>query len=271
MNSDSRCSNKVVCHYTALSNLGSILTRDGIKFWATRYGFLDDRLEFIWANQVIIPKLRSIAETYGEIFDPKHSLHPYIVSFTDLEDDLTMWRLFGNNGKGVCLSLDMNEIDIRKGAVAHMTVVYADESNIMDRIECAHRIYQKDYANESVAEEYREIAAFIKHDNYEVENEYRLVKFVAEGFTMTYNPAKKDLCKRKDFKELSDEIKFRQRGDMLIPYIEITLPCKALKRITIGNDCDYEQAKAAIELLADLHGYDVEIIRSSINKFCKEI
>lgn len=263
MSRDSVCISSAVYHYTALASLDTILTKDGVKLWATRYGFLNDKREFVWANQVIQPELKKIAEQNGEVFDSEHRVHPYTVSFAELENDMTMWRLYGNDGKGVCLSFDINEMDIRpENSMAHMAVVYTDEKNIRETIELAHRIYQQEYANERIADNYREIATFIKHKDYEAEKEYRVVKFVYDGFSID---GATGLIK--DYDEFSDEVEFRKRGDTLVPYIELTFPKASLRRIYIGYDCNYESVKQSIELLTNLRGYDVEITKPSINNY----
>ena len=231
MSDNSICSVSAVFHYTSLTSLDTILKEDGVKLWATRYGFLNDKREFVWANQVIKPELEKIAKQNGETYDPEHQVHPYIVSFCDAEDDLTMWRLYGNDGKGVCLTFDINEMDIRfENFMAHMSVVYANENNIRESIELAHNIYQQDYANTRIADNYREVSAFVKHKDYEIEQEYRIVKFVCDGFSCKYDSTKKDFCKINDFTECSEDIKFRIRGNVLVPYMELTFPKVSLKK-----------------------------------------
>lgn len=272
MSNNAVCSSNAVYHYTVLENLETILTDDGVNLWATRYGFLNDKLEFVWAKNKIQPELEKIAKENGEVFDPDHQVHPYIVSFAEFEEDLTMWKLYGNDGKGACLTFDIDEMDIRpERLMAHMAVVYTDESNLRETIEFAHRIYLENNANTRVADNYREVSAFIKHKDYEIEQEYRLVQFACDGFCCEYDATKEENCKMKDFAEYSKDIKFRKRGGMLIPYLEITLPKASLKKVCIGYDCDSARAEKSIELLANLRGYDnVEITKSSINNITKK-
>ncbi|MDE6012204.1 MAG: DUF2971 domain-containing protein [Prevotella sp.] len=270
MSNESVYSSNAVYHYTALTNLENILREDGVKLWATRYGFLNDKREFVWANQVIQPELEKIAKQNGEVFDPERRVHPYILSFCDVENDPVMWRLYGNDGAGVCLTFDINEMGIHKEKMmAHMAVVYTNESNLREAIESAHRIYQQEDANVKFADDYREVAAFIKHKDYEIEQEYRVVKFVGDGFCSEYDPTKESNCEIKDL-EYSEEIKFRPRGNMLIPYVEIMLPKTSLKEVHIGYNCNYKSTKRAIELLSDLRGYNIRITKSSINNFTEK-
>lgn len=271
MSNESVYSSSAIYHYTALTNLGSILQEDGVKLWATRYGFLNDKREFVWANQVIQPELEKIAKQNGEVFDPEHKVHPYILSFCDMGNDPVMWRLYGNDGEGISLTFDINEMNIRpENMMAHMAVVYTNESNLREAIESAHRIYQQEDSNARLADDYREVAAFIKHKDYEIEQEYRVVKFVGDGFCSEYDPTIESNCKMNDFTEDSKEIKFRPRGNALIPYVEITLPKTSLKEIRIGYNYDYESVKQSIELLSNLRGYNIRITKSSINDFTEK-
>lgn len=259
----------VVCHYTALPSLDSILTDTGVKLRATRYGFFSDKQEFVWAKEKIYPKLKDIATQNGEMFEPDHQVHPYILSFSELEDDLNMWRLYANEGKGVCLIFDRAEIErMQSGNTCAMSVVYANEQNLLRQIEHTKQIYHQCIPNADVVDDYRELPAFIKKEEYGVEQEFRLAKYLYDGLTAEYDPEMPDNCRIKAVDEIPDTlIKFRTRGDMLVPYIEIVLPKVALKGVCIGYDCDGCSVEKVVELMLLQHGYkDVEITQSLINK-----
>ena len=249
-----------VYHYTALTNLKDILTIDGVKLWATRYGFFNDKQEFVWAQNKILPELEKIAQHNTETFDPEHFVHPYIVSFTKSEDDLNMWRLYANDGKGVSLLFDQDEMQVcAENLMGIMNVVYANEHSLRQKIEAAHNEYTEKYANERLADDYREVPAFIKHESYESEQEIRLVKFACDGFAFDGKSGRIT-----DYDEEATNVKFRTRDDILIPYMEIMLPKTSLKEIIIGYNCDYESAKKSIELLLQQRSYQITIKQSSI-------
>ena len=46
---------------------------------------------------------------YGKVNDSSKSNDTYISSFSLLQDDLTMWRLYGDNGKGVCMAFRLKK------------------------------------------------------------------------------------------------------------------------------------------------------------------
>ena len=260
-----------VCHYTALPNLSNILTDDGVQLWATRYGFFSDKREFVWAKEKIFPKLEEIAQQNEEVFDPEHRVHPYILSFSELEDDMNMWRLYANDGKGVCLIFDREEIEnLQDPNICSMSVVYANERNLEQQIELACRVFRQSYVYDRMVDNYHEVSAFIKHEDYDQEYEFRLAMFIYDGFTASYDPAVPDKCRITDFEELPDgPILFRAREDMLVPYVNILLPKTALKGIYIGYNCDDNNADKAIELLLQQRGYDIKPTKSSINNFNK--
>lgn len=109
-------------HYTSLEALKSILreatTEKGICFWATRFDCFADKDEYRLGIEVIkrlLPKLeerlnpdRRLSSSFeidgiiGDVTLP----YPYIVSFTDRNDNGYLWEEYATKEMGVVLGLD---------------------------------------------------------------------------------------------------------------------------------------------------------------------
>lgn len=271
-----------VYHYTNLSNINSILTKEGIKLWATRYGYFDDKSEYVWAKKHIFRHLRKTSNMTEEEFDYEYEniTHPYVVSLTFLEDNLNMWRLYGNNGEGISLVFDIDRIEeycksetekilrnVNGQDMSCLSTSYTNEEKLKQAIYNTYKLYARAKGNLiddlNNLDDLSEVVAFIKKDDYEIEDEYRICRFSHHGFTCS--PKDGD-CVIKDYNEMIDDVKLRVRGKQLIPYVEIVLPKDTLKGIYIGYECDFEKTKTALELFLQNVGYSIEIKKSLINE-----
>lgn len=265
-------SNDYLFHYTGLENIDKILKDDGVSLMATRYGFFSDKLEYVWAKEHILPHLPSIAEQCDNVYAPEHQVHPYVASLSNLEDNLNMWRLYGNDGKGVSLVFDKALLDKfvydRNSEVLNivaMSVTYTDEDNILKTIADTYNKFAEEYGSvNNIADDFLSTAAFIKHKSYAMESEYRLVRFAYDGSGAKYNPEDPEPCKITDYDEMPDGIMFRTRNGEIVPYMEIKLPKKLLKGICVGYGCDFKTTQKALDLYCLTHNYDVEITKSLI-------
>ena len=112
-------------HYTFFDALTSILrnanTDKGLCFWATRFDCFADKEEYklgIMAINRLLPRLekryrpdRRIASAFQweEIQRNETLPYPYVVSFTDRNDNAFMWDKYACGGKGIVLELDDNQ------------------------------------------------------------------------------------------------------------------------------------------------------------------
>ena len=112
----------ILYHYTSIGSLKSILrdetSEKGICFWATRFDCFADKDEYLLGIEVIkrlLPKLeerlnpdRRLASSFeiegiiGDVTLP----YPYIVSFTDRNDNGFLWEEYATGERGVVLGLD---------------------------------------------------------------------------------------------------------------------------------------------------------------------
>lgn len=109
-------------HYTSLEAFKSIVrdfaSEQGICFWASRFDCFGDTREYKLGIEEIhrlLPKLeqrlpadRRVAPsfTWEEVCSNITLPNPYVVSFTDKNDNDYMWAHYGCNGRGVVLEVD---------------------------------------------------------------------------------------------------------------------------------------------------------------------
>lgn len=161
---------------------------------------------------------------------------PYIVCFSQNEDFLPMWSLYGDKGRGVCLGFFA--LDILTKSVPFQELInpctpviigdvcyHTDE--ISDAILRAIELnYPKTEGNieDSIANMYLAASPFIKDSSYEYENEFRICVF---------NFVKKEIGIMYDSEKT---------------YIDYYIPVSFLKTVTLGAKLC---SSIASELLSD--------------------
>lgn len=150
----------------------------------------------------------------------------YAISFTRNCDNINMWRMYGNEGRGVVLGFDSNQIKSENCDLSDC--IYnceKDYDSIVNTLQEGMELFfsklgqslfdisQRDYDLVRSLEAIGVIAARIKNGIYSYEKETRLITN----------------CKTS---------KFRVINDILTPFTIIKLPLDSLKSIAIGPDCD---------------------------------
>ena len=268
--------NTMIAHYTTMEGLVGLLNSGTLcegkmmlKMWATNIYALNDPTELLHGYDIIqewLPKIESelnvndedrlsnIWKNYatGEKPDSyynnllKESLYnqeysAYILSFSRKKDDLAMLRMYSQNATGVCIVMSSGMI---QETCNLYDVCYDDnfEKIIFTPFEMFKTVYKQylDRLREKQLNNKEKfkfmlnhlvtyimlIAPYIKRSDYSYEEEIRFAK-----------PYK-----------ITDDIKFRtNRNGNLIPYIEVNIPFKAIKKIIIGPCANYNVSQYVIE------------------------
>ena len=212
-------------HYTGIETLYAIINNinkedeNCIRFTlrATHAGFLNDLTE----GQLLSNALRKLSAEEGLLNSLIGILgYPFVVSLSELEDDLNMWRCYANQGKGVAIGLDK---DVIIDAMRHQLW-----SNVADFNKCQY--YTED-----------ELVDYLRSNRID---------------ELLQNPNRKPLgrllskalvFKNKSFKAEEEwriyanyvESDFRVSDNTIIPYYNILLPMEAINSITFGPKCDF--------------------------------
>lgn len=200
--------------------------------------------------------------------------HACTISFSCNRDNLQLWRMYGNNGRGVALGFDIRTQYIRltpngerilDGAHIDFSIPHSLEVvyGIISTKSPLYLFLKREYIQywksiQGVADENEILdkqigaltqmimilAPFIKNQAYEYENESRIIQV---------------------HKSINDiKVKLNTKGG-LIPYIEVEIPTSYLKEVLVGPCCDFDFIKKCIEIrLCQIGLEDVEITHSEV-------
>ena len=236
----------ILYHYTSMASLFSLLNDPNLfpdnkkeeylteqkpvdidayqlNFWASHVDYLNDPSEGKYQMECLKQALRNY-EQKNNTEDKSHLIEiiynyvnssagvPFVVSLSENKEDLSMWRAYGDNGKGIILAFDRQKLEthfplwkIKYLNMQDVVNLYKDEDlrTLHDNIEhdipaILHILYRHKHD--------------IKHPAYSHEQEWRLS--VLEPHI---------LCDG-----------HRERNGLIIPYSIISISLNALKEIIIG-------------------------------------
>lgn len=159
---------KTYYHYTSFQALGEILRSGTIRFSSP--AGLNDITEISSRNTKLKEELDGELDAARLDFITRR----FIFSLTDHYDSLTQWRLYGADGTGVCLGLNLSalppEKNLKFGRILYGGTVAAALGRIRKRI--ADEL-QKNFD----FRRYQSWGYFIKDNDYAEESEYRMVLY----------------------------------------------------------------------------------------------
>lgn len=249
----------LVYHYTTLEAMISIIGSD-VCMWATRYDHLNDPHEQIWAKDIIIDycyKNYEMKSLTLEEFSVIYAKFSYILSFCDIPDYRNMWRLYCNDGLGVCLAFDgdlLEEISMKNSFndPSHCNdkyrhVYYSSKNEISNAVERLKNEEVFKRLTSELEEQFMNMCPFIKDDDFDIENEVRYARIKGNYKCDVFlNPDNVREIKTKGHED-KEGVKYRIRGNKeIIPYIEIHFPKETLKKVIVGYQYDFEDAKLLI-------------------------
>lgn len=267
----------LVYHYTCLDALRGIL-RDRLFFWATRYDHLNDPSEQIWAESFVIDEVKNrmgYHEFSATDIQAWLSKDSYIISLSRKRDSRNMWRLYCNDGHGVCLILDRNEL--MQSALKKMNnnfkdyyciiedVNYCSEDRVRNAIDKCLNKKVFNIVEEEEASQWMRIVPFIKNKDFDVEHETRFaILRDFEHISIDRDPTSEVITT--EIFTNNQDVKYRMRGNELIPFIEVDFPISSLKGIILGYEVDEKSANEYITSLVKPYRdlYQIKIIPSEL-------
>lgn len=264
----------MVYHYTSIESLYSILAsykasedKDHFTFWASNALEQNDREELSFSCKDVHEAILEIEKekvSNGEILSPKRlskvfnwgylygkteddvideinqttieTYTPFTLSFSHQKDKLLMWSMYANNGNGVCLAFEENELNFLRTDMTHVndSIIYKKDVNKYREVIRYHyneylKIFNED-VNISLNKVYEEgcltykvmlesISPFFKNKAFEDEQEWRIA-FYKSPSTIVYSRITGRLNK--------------------IHYVKVGLPISAIKKIIIGPCANYD-------------------------------
>lgn len=261
---------EILYHYTTTDTLFSILQnlkkearedaqRDELSYykftlWASHILYCNDPIEYDFYFECLGDALKQ--DLFGEPADPLlpgkilkfiealDIFNPAILSLSESQDNLPMWRGYSNNGQGVSIGF---KTDILKEAFGENTefvkCIYRSSEQLVEEInlqEIKDAVIEEDGTfslGDKIPGLLFERRKKYKHAAYEYEKEWRLY---------LNNPV---------------EYKYRMRNGLIIPYIELELPFSVIDSICIGPTAAPDLSENSLEMIlhSKLSNLDREI------------
>jgi len=165
-----------------------------------------------------------------------------MLSLSENPDDLTMWRTYGADGKGVAIGIDWEMLhryakDENNANTILLPCQY-DKTKIIDKL-------TKDWADLYDDVTFMEGGKGVGMNSFEFP-----FKLIAFSFSFKRNEYRSEkewrLCKN-EFNET--KVEFREKDGLLIPFIRHFFDKRIIKKIVIGPCVNKKLSKESIEML----------------------
>ena len=236
-------------HYTSIDVLCKLFTNinknNQLVFHASSLDSMNDSAEYKLARQ----QCKDYTEEF--IVDNLKGI-PFALCFSENEDNIPMWSMYANEGKGVCLRFNFGKL---KEQFDHLNIKDKRESRFYF---CKYQEFKTDEDEKkplSSSNEYRDFdkiwkaimqKSFIKPVCFSHEKEWRLLVW------QSIFPTKKPI------------IKFKVRNDNLCPYIEIPISVNCIEEIILRPNADDQLIEATKLLLANYGGNGINVSQANI-------
>ncbi len=261
----------ILYHYTSVETLLKIIENSvggKICFRATHAKYFNDPYEYNLAISLLKQSLFTY-EKNNNIVKGKSSKFkfkiftnlglffgdPFLLSLSENSDNLTMWRTYGADGKGVAIGIDSILLD-----------EYSKDEKIKNT-----NLLQCKYDKRTILTGLVRYWEFV-YDHFNIKENGKgmnlssfhfLFDLITFSFTFKRNEYKEEkewrLCKN----EISDSnTKFRESDGVLIPYIEHLFDKKIIKKIVVGPCVNRKLTKESIEMFLKTRKF--ELAKNSI-------
>ena len=270
---------KTLFHYTTIEGLQGIIESRSI--WATDTRYLNDFSENNYSKRILQQALinfcqetpafnknttpnkspgyhflKILEENIQTLF-PSDKFSFYVCSFSEQKDLLSQWRGYGQNGTGFSIGFNVNKLSqcLKKSNFDIRPCIYEEKiqkqlmraliketaSQFMDEIGYSNNI-EETWDNEGkfiLADfmmKFIKLAPTLKHPKFEGEEEWRVIASLQT-------------------QKILELIKIRSGTNLLIPYIEISLPTEndklVIEQIVIGPTINHLLSEGSVKLLLD--------------------
>jgi hypothetical protein len=241
-------------HYTSLSSAFEII-KNG-ELWLTYIRSLNDASEWHYAIASIVEYLNAnksgpTAEYLRQTFmyvDNQEDLHSgsidanYVFCLSRRHDDISQWRLYGDNAHGVCIEFDVKQLCQDDLSLRAYKMCYGLDSIKKDLLRFAQlKKCDSNEDQELFSEEQRlrinqmfdaagllYQSAFLKHPSYNSEQEVRVVFSRSFGH-QTDEDGGTYFVPGNNSKQL--QANFRVRGRDLVPFVKRSFSPQCIRRI----------------------------------------
>lgn len=267
-----------IYHYTTIEALtNGIIVNNAIKdkeicLWASNCEYMNDPDEVKTGYQFLNKIIGSYLDNkenlpYVSEYDYTIKDKIFITSFSTQNDSLPMWKMYGKDGKGIALGID-KEIITKVYKPLIYKCIYNSDKHIR---EISQILKPKKITRDSNIYDSEELKKGLE----------KILETAISGIIGVINDIVTTLAysiflvKNKDY-SYEDEIRlytiaeeniaFRCKNDLIIPYINVFLPKEALKEIWIGPTNDLNRTNKSLRTFLDAKGFNnVKILKSNIH------
>jgi hypothetical protein len=209
-----------VAHYTRIGTLCHFVSDGGWgSAWATPVQFLNDRMELSLGLEVLREVANRPPRSGGRVRSIINLLltsagrletDAFQMSFSGDPDELGQWRGYAANGMGCSVVTDA--MAVKNVADVAGWVLYDSKKQKAFAYKVLGRL-RKETDNDLIEQVHVASACYMKHEGFNPEMEFRLLKFPDPG-----------------------EVRFRESGDRLVPYVDFLQEKTPLpmERVVIG-------------------------------------
>lgn len=203
----------------------------------------------------------------------------FIFCASNKSDQLNMWNYYVNNGRyeGYSIGIDILELlktfDTEEEKLSDPFLVYygnvlyhgksqeKEIKELLDKIEVfiSNDSKNKEYAMITLRNYINTRGVFYKDKSFSKEDEFRVVITISEERLHSDKSHYGGI----NNKELS--LDFCVKNGLIVPFLEVTIPKKAIKRVVVSPIVEYDIAKKSAKELLKVKGFnEVKIYKSNI-------
>lgn len=276
MNDDSRIPD-VAYHYCSIDSLKAIV--ESKTFRLGNVFFMNDYMEVEWFKRVFREVVDSGQSAparfrqalFGQLSEGKFD-HVYCGCFSAERDDLSQWRGYADNGRGVAIGTDLTAVKTtNEENMPTLRCEWVEYDHAQQRSwaqDAFDRAVERLQGENDIAAQLSR-AAFLyadlrmwapkfKNPKFYAEREIRLIADDSRTFSFqdhaSYNA---ELVER-----LGSDIEFYVRNGSLVPFVEVQLPADTIREVWLGPRFGRRTDQAALELFLTKHDVNATVRRS---------
>ncbi len=269
----------VLYHYTSVDTFFKILevglkeNPNKICLRATHAHFMKDPFEYDYALSILKESMIKYEEINNidarksdYLFEKKNFFswisriggEPYLLSFSEHADDLSMWRGYGKDGTGLSIGLDLNELKqyCNEKGIYNTSIIkcnYAHDIVISDLI----KYWDKEYKNFKIEEDSNQVGL----------ND--LGSLILSIPNLCFQAKSKAYLMEKEWRLCKNEyneknVEFDVRGNLIVPFVKHLFDISIIKKIIIGPSSNFELVEKGLRLfLEKLNFYNKGLVERS--------
>lgn len=195
-----------------------------VHVFSTNCKYMNDPKEVETGEQYVDMALKGFLGDCGECDDYRHRNAIYMSSFSENENSLPMWNLYGKNGNGVSVGFDLNLLrKYSKGTIKKCLYDTPKNRLLFKNTLSKDRGSNCSNSGEKFQQYLMTLMDYAKKGCYEYENEIRLTR------------------------EILEYPEYRLYGNFLVPYVDNVYPKEVVKKIIIGPCNDFERSTKSLQ------------------------